>query len=192
MNPNFKPRSYNEKISQSLHRHRGYWILYRCAPAVGQPHQETQAMDSKQEKPLQGYAAPHFVLADGGGKKFEIGGEMEKAVYINIWASWCAPCNAEAEDIQKAYEELGDKIDFVAINATHYDKITEAQQFIVNHHWTIPVLFDLDGKVIKLYRSSAFPTRFLIDKHGEIKDIQFGVVASSELRRKLIKLSLEK
>jgi cytochrome c biogenesis protein CcmG/thiol:disulfide interchange protein DsbE len=161
-------------------------------PYFGHPRQETQATENNQEKPEQGYSAPKFVLEDAGGKQIHIGGEMKKAVYMNIWASWCSPCIAEAEDIQKVYEALGAKIDFVTINATHYDKLTDAKQFIIDHHWTIPVLFDLDGKVVKLYRSSAFPTSFLIDKHGEIKDIQHGIVESSELRRKLIKLSLEK
>jgi cytochrome c biogenesis protein CcmG/thiol:disulfide interchange protein DsbE len=144
------------------------------------------------EVPIRGGQTPAFTLENASGKEIQVGGEMKKAVFIQFWTSWCPPCNAEAPEIQKLYSTLGDRIDFIAINSTYYDEMTNAKKFIEDYRWTVPVLFDIDGKVTKLYRSTGFPTSFLVDKHGKIKDIQYGMVEESELARKLTKLSTEK
>jgi thiol-disulfide isomerase/thioredoxin len=46
-----------------------------------------------------------------------------RALFINVWATWCAPCVEEFPDIVKLAEDLRDQpIDFIAVSGDDFDK----------------------------------------------------------------------
>ena len=38
-------------------------------------------------------------------------------MYLKFWASWCVPCNQQAPDFEKIYEQYGKRITVVSVNA---------------------------------------------------------------------------
>jgi thiol-disulfide isomerase/thioredoxin len=66
--------------------------------------------------PLAGQVAPDFEITDFDGQRHRLSDYRGDAVYINFWATWCVPCQAELPEIYALQEEYGDRIKVVEIN----------------------------------------------------------------------------
>ena len=53
-----------------------------------------------------GVVAPDFELQTVDGQTVRLSDFAGRPVWINVWASWCAPCRAEMPDIEQVYREL--------------------------------------------------------------------------------------
>ena len=72
---------------------------------------------------------------------------------LNVWASWCAPCRAEADDLQKVSSELeGKGVQFVGLNTR--DSQAAAEAFVDRFALTYPSVVDTDGSRQLLFRET--------------------------------------
>lgn len=148
---------------------------------------ETAAAD--EFKPKAGFEAASFELPDLDDEAHQIGGKGEKLIFVNFWASWCGPCELEAPDLQKLHENYGEKISMYGVNATKFDKERAARQFVEDQGFTFPILMDRPGNVTSLYKVNTFPTSFLIDGEGVIRERVNGVITYAEWERLIDKWS---
>ncbi|MBE1441064.1 TlpA disulfide reductase family protein [Paenibacillus sp. OAS669] len=114
---------------------------------------------------------PSFTLQGLDGKTYRVGGQRDKPLMINFWASWCGPCKEEAPDLAKVYEKYKDKFDLYAVNVTREDRMADVQSFVKRNGFTFPVLLDKEGATAELYRILFVPTSFLIDKQGVLREV---------------------
>ncbi|MDF2922817.1 MAG: TlpA family protein disulfide reductase [Paenibacillaceae bacterium] len=134
-----------------------------------------------------GYPAPALELAGLDGARYVVGGNREKPLLLNFWASWCDPCEEEAPDLARLYEKYKDKLDLYAVNATGNDELASVRAFAARHRFGFPVLLDYKLDSMRLYRYQVVPTSFLIDKNGMITDV-IHLLEPDELEQKLKKL----
>lgn len=87
-------------------------------------------------------------------------------IFINFWASWCAPCIAEMPNIQKLYNRIeSDKIKFILISLD--DTEEKAKNFIDKRDFTFPTYMPVSS-VPEVYKSPSIPTTFVISPEGKI------------------------
>jgi len=142
--------------------------------------------------PQKGFIAPDFILNDLEGDPFELSCFQGKTVIVNVWASWCNPCQYEMPALQKIHEKYKDQgLILLAVNNTYQDNYADVVDFVRQNNLTFPILLDLDGKVSKLYKVQALPSTFFIDKNGKISEIVIGGPMSEALIESKIK-ELEK
>ncbi|RCW45638.1 TlpA family protein disulfide reductase [Paenibacillus prosopidis] len=147
------------------------------------PESITMAAPAADFKPKAGYKATDFELPSLDEKFYKIGGKQGKLTFVNFWASWCGPCELEAPDLQRIHEKYGDVIQLYGINATKYDKERAAREFVNEYEFTFPILMDRVGDVTKQYKVDTFPTSFLIDSNGVIRERINGVITFEEWER---------
>ncbi|GGG15348.1 TlpA family protein disulfide reductase [Paenibacillus abyssi] len=160
-------------------------VVMLAALAIYQNNEkkEVAASHSEDAQPKRGFAAPAFELPALDDKNYAVGGQTEKLLLVNFWASWCGPCELEAPDLQELHESHGDVIALYGVNATSYDKERQARQFVDDFQLTFPILMDRDGVATSLYKVSQFPTTLLIDRNGVIRERITGVISKQEWER---------
>jgi len=127
-----------------------------------------------------GSVAPDFELRSLDGKQVRLSDYRGKAVLLNFWATWCAPCKIEMPwfvDLQKQYASQGLQVIGVAMDDSGEETIAKfAQQMGVNY----PVLIGKEA-VGDAYGGVEFlPTTFIIDRQGKVVDRVFGLAGRSE------------
>lgn len=134
------------------------------------------SIDRKYQKWLtlsKGTPAPDFVGLTPEGKKVSLSNLKGKIVYVDIWATWCAPCREElpkAKEIQKQFS-TNEKITFLYVSID--DKTDKWKSFLKSDpdfkglHINISNQ-ELVGKLYKAYQMAGVPTYLLIDQEGKI------------------------
>lgn len=112
--------------------------------------------------------ATDFTLPLLNGGDFSLSSTRGKITIVNFWASWCGPCQMEAPHLQSFYEKYKDRVEIVAVNATHNDKVKNAQKFVDENGLTFPILLDETGEINKMYGAFSYPLTVFLNEKGEI------------------------
>ncbi|RME44340.1 MAG: TlpA family protein disulfide reductase [Chloroflexi bacterium] len=134
-----------------------------------------------------GQPAPAFTLRDVEGTEVTLKDFRGRPVLINFWATWCAPCRSEMPIIEEAYQQHQDEgLIVLAIDVQENPELARTFAGWLGISFTI--LDDGAGDVARLYRVTAFPTSFFVDRNGVIRAWQVGAMNRSTLDRHLGKI----
>lgn len=153
--------------------------------------------DGFNPNPLQGQIAPNFTLKDTSGKPVSLSEFKGKAVIVDFWATWCAPCKIEIpwlEQFNNEYAGQGLQILGVSEDNLNLDNKSEmakekqaiadgAKKLKINY----PVLID-DADVSTPYGGvENLPTTFFINRSGKIVASSVGLVPRDEIEANIKK-----
>ncbi len=143
------------------------------------------------ESPLTGKPAPDFSLEDLSGKKVSLSSFKGKAVLVNFWATWCAPCKIETPwliELRDQYAAQGFEI--LGVSADDLDTDNAAtlakEKLEIAHsaealHIPYPVLID-GGSLDKDYGGlDELPMSFYVDRSGKVVATQMGLTSKGEM-----------
>lgn len=122
-----------------------------------------------------GDMAPDFTLPSMNAKASTISlHELRgKTVYVDFWASWCAPCLRSMPLINALYGKYKDQgFEVVAINVD--DPIEDGLDFLLDTPLDYLIAADTDNTVLEQYGVIGMPTSFLIDPDGKVRLVHMG------------------
>lgn len=125
--------------------------------------------------------APDFALQSLDGATVHLSDYRGRAVVLNFWATWCAPCKIEMPwfvELQKQYGPQGLQFLGVAMDDASPKDIQDfANDMGVNY----PILIGKEA-VGQAYGGVPFmPETFYIDRNGRIVDSAFGLKSKGEI-----------
>lgn len=118
-------------------------------------------------RPAPAFKLPRFTLSQGRGLELALNSLEGQWVYLDFWASWCAPCVLSfpfMNNLQAEKSRLG--IQVVAISVDRKEDRLDA--FLATNPAEFTVLWDASGKAAKDYAVATMPTSFLINPKGVI------------------------
>ena len=111
--------------------------------------------------------APDFTLTLSDGRAVKLSDYRGKAVVINFWASWCAPCRAEAPTLEETHKRYADR-GVVILGISLWDTEEAAAEFRKVYGQTYPSGVDPNGKIAIEYGVSGIPETYFITPDGII------------------------
>ncbi|WP_394975814.1 TlpA family protein disulfide reductase [uncultured Croceitalea sp.] len=104
-------------------------------------------------------------LKDAEWNFFNFEKSKGKVVFINFWASWRLPSEAELKGIQKLYDDYKGQVDFYIITNENRPPVEE---FMEKNSFHFPVTYLIIGDKSSVKPPGKPPYSYLIDKEGNI------------------------
>ncbi|MFE9478970.1 TlpA disulfide reductase family protein [Streptomyces spororaveus] len=171
-----------------------------AGPATGPATEARAAVRTAAEAvvidPAERPAAPALAGGDLDGKPVRLDGFRGHVVVLNVWGSWCGPCRAEADDLQRIARQHRDQgVRFLGINTRDPDRAA-ARSFVRAHGLGFPSLHDPTGELLlrfppALLNPQAIPSTLVIDRRGRIAVSIGGAITEDELSPLLARVTEE-
>ena len=105
--------------------------------------------------------------------------ELERPAVVNVWASWCLPCRAEAPLLREAHAEFREEIAFIGID--YNDSQLGARLFLDEFDLPFAHYFDHDGVTIAEYGGIGVPRTYFFAAGGELVKVHNGAIDEQTL-----------
>ena len=138
-----------------------------------------------QEKVVQQIEVVNFSFDDIDGKRVSFSDFKGKYVYIDFWATWCAPCLKEIPFLKEIEEQYkNEDIVFVSISIDNEkDKAKWAKMVKEKQLGGVQLFAGINaGDVTNPYKISGIPHFMLFDKEGKIVENSAPRPSSPELK----------
>jgi len=174
--------------------------LYTKLNPNGKPYDElmkeveeknTQRIIADLKNNMLNQPAPAFVLKDVNGNTVNSDSLKGKVVILDFWATWCGPCKRSFPAMQMAVNKYKDNpnVKFLFIHTWEKgegDATAAAKKYVDDNKYSFQVLMDLkdpetgSNNVVESFGISGIPTKFILDKNGNIRFRVTGFSGSNE------------
>jgi thiol-disulfide isomerase/thioredoxin len=139
------------------------------------PAKPEELAEGRWEKPAK--PLPDFELVDLSGKTWRLKDLRGKAVLINVWATWCGPCQAELPHVQKLYSQLKDSTDLLVLTLNIDEDLGGVEPYLKEKGYGFPVLPAYGFVSNVLDSSMGIPQNWIVDSKGQWQWTQWGFYA---------------
>ncbi len=112
-----------------------------------------------------------------------------KPAFIDVWASWCAPCRDEAPVLARLWRRYRGRVQFLGIDVE--DHRSDARAWVRRFRLGYPSIFDRAATMAGRLGFYGLPTAFLVDGQGRIAAHLIGKQREATLRSGLEALARE-
>ncbi len=143
------------------------------------------------QKEIMEKPAPDFTLEDLQGNQVSLSDLRGKTLVLDFWATLCGPSISSFPGIKRAVDKFQDdpSVEFLFINVE--DKKKDTQNFIDKHNYPFHVLLDVNDEVINAFGVKGIPTKFVVDKNGNIRFKSVGYSGNDDKMVQEISLMIE-
>src|SRR5581483_760670 len=107
------------------------------------------------------------------GGHFRLAEHRGRPVFINFWATWCAPCREEMPAMERLWRQQKDN-GLVMVAVSLDADPAAVPPFVAEHHLTFPVALDPRLEAANRYGVRALPMTLVVDRQGMLAAMALG------------------
>ena len=136
---------------------------------------------------------PDFTVTAMDGGSVSLSDFAGKPRVVNFWATWCPPCRGELPAFESAWEQYGDRVEFLMVALVDGSRETEdtVRAYLEETGFRFPVYMDTDGSAAGDYGIYSIPMTVLVDPLGRLFGGQIGAMDETALLSALEELAAE-
>lgn len=147
----------------------GLLLLIVLAAVAAVFWQQYMATRPKTEVPKgQGLFPLHFAVSDVHGIMFSTADRQGRVILVNVFATWCGPCQKETPHLVRLYKERHDEgLDIVMVSSEAEGLV---RSFAEQHKTPFPVVANGMSIISQIKGfNGAVPTTIVMDKAGNVR-----------------------
>ncbi len=145
------------------------YLALRDSPTGDMASREGTAENIVESAP--GPTPPYLTLSDMKGNPVVM--DSSKLVFINVWATWCGPCNAEMPSIETLYERYKDNPKMAFYVVSDEEPMT-VLSFLEKKQYRLP-FYLYGGAYPEALNGNAIPRTYIV-KNGQVLSEQIGAI----------------
>ena len=135
----------------------------------------------------EGVANLDLTLNDMNGNPVKLADYKGKIVLLNVWATWCGPCQAEIPELIEAYNKYEDR-GVIVVGVSLDDSAETLRAYAPKKQMNYPILLMQDAFDDAYGPIFGVPVTFFIGRDGKISRKHFGPVSKEDLDREITAL----
>ena len=138
--------------------------------------------DIPPELEIAGLAGAREPLRDLAGNPVRLADLRGKAVWLNFWASWCPPCQAETpviRDVADAYRDRGLVVIGVSVQESSPANVAA---YAARYQLDYTIAADSTGEVYRRYNPPGLPTSIFIGPEGAVRSFVLAPLSEATAR----------
>lgn len=113
-----------------------------------------------------GHLGDWFVVHDLEGETKALPDFRNRILFVNFWATWCAPCVEEMPSIAALTDTLDSEVEFLLISID--ESARDVRRFLRKHAWSVPVYMPGWAPGASTFTAGIVPATFIVNRKGEI------------------------
>jgi thiol-disulfide isomerase/thioredoxin len=125
---------------------------------------------------------PDLVLPTLDGGTIRLSDLRGQIVFLNFWATWCAPCREEMPALQQLQDEQGDAVRVIAItNPDDGQTEDDVRAFLDEFDLTLTVALPTDFEPHTRFNVWQLPTTYIVDRAGIVRYRHIGALEPDDI-----------
>ena len=127
-----------------------------------------------------------FAFTALGGSEMHLSDYRGKIVILDMWATWCSPCQYQMLDLKKAYDNYSrNELEILSINIDSREDVQQIRDFIdqfAQYGYELNWIFGMEDDSLDGYMpSGSIPTLCIFDQKGNLYFSHEGFSPYSEI-----------
>jgi cytochrome c-type biogenesis protein len=116
-----------------------------------------------------GDRAPAYTAVTLTGDTVSVRDFQGHVLLVNIWATWCTPCQQEMPGLQRLADRFADSgLSVVGVSIDAPGSEGGVRRFAEEHGLRFPIARDPGQRVTRAFRTIGVPETFLFDRQGRL------------------------
>jgi cytochrome c biogenesis protein CcmG/thiol:disulfide interchange protein DsbE len=129
------------------------------------------------------YEAPSLDLSDLNGVQRHLSDYRGQVVLVNLWATWCPPCQAEMPVLQGFFDRHRNS-GFTVVAVEDGEPAGDVKSFVSQYRLTFPVWLDPSHQATDhVFKTINLPTSYVVDRSGQVRLTWLGAISEGNLEK---------